>query len=107
MIRRPPRSTLFPYTTLFRSHPHLDDHAPAAGKAVKEVPDVVVHHHRIVAEVRRQRIEADRLLDRPGPRVHLDNLSGSRHLKPGVGSGELRLGPLIGPSRISPREPTA
>src|SRR2546422_8433845 len=24
MIRRPPRSTLFPYTTLFRSHHHLD-----------------------------------------------------------------------------------
>src|SRR3712207_8950527 len=23
MIRRPPRSTLFPYTTLFRSHRHL------------------------------------------------------------------------------------
>src|SRR2546422_8063947 len=23
MIRRPPRSTLFPYTTLFRSHPQL------------------------------------------------------------------------------------
>src|SRR5256885_15824418 len=23
MIRRPPRSTLFPYTTLFRSHPML------------------------------------------------------------------------------------
>src|SRR2546430_11436518 len=31
MIRRPPRSTLFPYTTLFRSHAstallHLSDH---------------------------------------------------------------------------------
>src|SRR2546430_15786043 len=28
MIRRPPRSTLFPYTTLFRSgqEPHLGDH---------------------------------------------------------------------------------
>src|SRR3712207_7462805 len=27
MIRRPPRSTLFPYTTLFRSHPpHHPDH---------------------------------------------------------------------------------
>src|SRR2546430_3528059 len=28
MIRRPPRSTLFPYTTLFRSHidPRRDDH---------------------------------------------------------------------------------
>src|SRR3712207_7913347 len=23
MIRRPPRSTLFPYTTLFRSEPHI------------------------------------------------------------------------------------
>src|SRR5688572_32686267 len=25
MIRRPPRSTLFPYTTLFRSTPHDDE----------------------------------------------------------------------------------
>src|SRR6267378_5678857 len=25
MIRRPPRSTLFPYTTLFRSHPREHD----------------------------------------------------------------------------------
>src|SRR5260370_7070458 len=25
MIRRPPRSTLFPYTTLFRSHPFCTD----------------------------------------------------------------------------------
>src|SRR5258708_26903120 len=35
MIRRPPRSTLFPYTTLFRSH-----HAKAPAKAlVEELPD--------------------------------------------------------------------
>src|SRR3712207_8191704 len=27
MIRRPPRSTLFPYTTLFRSHTHTHTHA--------------------------------------------------------------------------------
>src|SRR2546428_3129117 len=26
MIRRPPRSTLFPYTTLFQSPNHLNDH---------------------------------------------------------------------------------
>src|SRR4029434_11340416 len=26
MIRRPPRSTLFPYTTLFRSHTYRDTH---------------------------------------------------------------------------------
>src|SRR2546430_10310320 len=28
MIRRPPRSTLFPYTTLFRSQRHVDRQAP-------------------------------------------------------------------------------
>src|SRR2546429_5464859 len=32
MIRRPPRSTLFPYTTLFRSG-RGGDHAAAAGEA--------------------------------------------------------------------------
>src|SRR3712207_7972639 len=31
MIRRPPRSTLFPYTTLFRSHGELRPHRPPAG----------------------------------------------------------------------------
>src|SRR6476620_12011961 len=30
MIRRPPRSTLFPYTTLFRSASGIEDHQPAA-----------------------------------------------------------------------------
>src|SRR5256886_5552316 len=35
MIRRPPRSTLFPYTTLFRSHadPHAEPRPAAAGGA--------------------------------------------------------------------------
>src|SRR5437870_12672224 len=33
MIRRPPRSTLFPYTTLFRSA----DNAPAVGVKVSEL----------------------------------------------------------------------
>src|SRR6266496_1917948 len=28
MIRRPPRSTLFPYTTLFRSRSHRSSHGP-------------------------------------------------------------------------------
>src|SRR2546426_12473254 len=32
MIRRPPRSTLFPYTTLFRSPQHL----PACGRLIGE-----------------------------------------------------------------------
>src|SRR2546429_2916544 len=33
MIRRPPRSTLFPYTTLFRSPFCLSDHEEMAGAA--------------------------------------------------------------------------
>src|SRR3989442_9242480 len=31
MIRRPPRSTLFPYTTLFRSHHRRGGDAPGSG----------------------------------------------------------------------------
>src|SRR2546430_12117380 len=37
MIRRPPRSTLFPYTTLFRSHQQLHP--------------LRVHHHRLRQDV--------------------------------------------------------
>src|SRR3990167_2051827 len=37
MIRRPPRSTLFPYTTLFRSR-HLVG-------VLHQMPGVIVHHH--------------------------------------------------------------
>src|SRR5690349_23149622 len=45
MTRRPPRSTLFPYTTLFRSPPH-----PPHG-AVQQV----LLHHRGLAELAAQR----------------------------------------------------
>src|SRR3712207_8589415 len=36
MIRRPPRSTLFPYTTLFRSPPSADHAAPVTAPARSE-----------------------------------------------------------------------
>src|SRR3712207_8151704 len=36
MIRRPPRSTLFPYTTLFRSAVHLQVHEPGGEDALRE-----------------------------------------------------------------------
>src|SRR2546426_1783203 len=42
MIRRPPRSTLFPYTTLFRSHPV--DRESRGGFARRERP-VARHLH--------------------------------------------------------------
>src|SRR5690349_24128304 len=40
MIRRPPRSTLFPYTTLFRSRAlaNLDDHIAETGAVVEHDP---------------------------------------------------------------------
>src|SRR2546427_1979050 len=39
MIRRPPRSTLFPYTTLFRSHELIDADACAPGDIVAALGD--------------------------------------------------------------------
>src|SRR2546425_12786793 len=57
MIRRPPRSTLFPYTTLFRSR-KLPSEPPASTQEVSEseVPvhaesEVPVHVHRFAARV--------------------------------------------------------
>src|ERR1044071_8259151 len=51
MIRRPPRSTLFPYTTLFRSH--------AVGAEITEAEDALaVGHHD---EPRRMRPIAEQL----------------------------------------------
>src|SRR2546427_12342374 len=40
MIRRPPRSTLFPYTTLFRSVDRLDPHDVGPGRAHSLVHEV-------------------------------------------------------------------
>src|ERR1039458_10576546 len=42
MIRRPPRSTLFPYTTLFRSGDHRSGTANVTGTA--DVAQLVEHH---------------------------------------------------------------
>src|SRR3712207_9459313 len=63
MIRRPPRSTLFPYTTLFRSHGLEGGHEVVAVPHGPEVPagrveqagllrqrDVVEEHERVGVE---------------------------------------------------------
>src|SRR2546430_2807798 len=64
MIRRPPRSTLFPYTTLFRSRNRLDRTDRSRGCAVGRVLDV--HEGDLV--VRRAGGAAERQL----PVVDLD-----------------------------------
>src|SRR3712207_7055192 len=68
MIRRPPRSTLFPYTTLFRSL--------AAGRAERLHLDVQ-HPDRAVLPVRRPR-QGD---GRAGPRRRLRRGAGQRLLR--------------------------
>src|SRR2546428_4549359 len=55
MIRRPPRSTLFPYTTLFRSHPG-----------------------RAAARARRQDLERRARLRESGPRQQPSELRAAR-----------------------------
>src|SRR3712207_8162439 len=64
MIRRPPRSTLFPYTTLFRSdHQHpVVGLARVTGQRVEQVGEVGAH-----AGVGRQ--DAEVLVDAGGLRV--------------------------------------
>src|SRR3712207_9142305 len=42
MIRRPPRSTLFPYTTLFRSPSHIL--VPAIHRNRAEIRDIFLRH---------------------------------------------------------------
>src|SRR2546422_1282747 len=46
MIRRPPRSTLFPYTTLFRSHVIGDEDHEAAGERDRAAATVRAHRER-------------------------------------------------------------
>src|SRR5256885_9403215 len=74
MIRRPPRSTLFPYTTLFRSdlgprrrqhRPHLDL-LPAL--ALDHL-DESLHHHRVELLAGAAAQFLDRVRHRPGPAV--------------------------------------
>src|SRR2546429_6530398 len=55
MIRRPPRSTLFPYTTLFRSRISVSRAAAERGRtrapqdyAVYALPDDRLEHHSVV-----------------------------------------------------------
>src|SRR5690242_21410756 len=49
MIRRPPRSTLFPYTTLFRS---LTRGILERAALVREVPEIAVARIRVLARGR-------------------------------------------------------
>src|SRR3712207_8430716 len=63
MIRRPPRSTLFPYTTLFRSLPARDQGRAQVvqGRAgVDHVLEDLVHEDHVEAATRPGQLDQDR-----------------------------------------------
>src|SRR3712207_7986804 len=73
MIRRPPRSTLFPYTTLFRST------VPIPGQKLKRC---LVGRGHAVVEPGQDRVGADRLFGRRG------GLRAGETRRPGDGRSE-------------------
>src|SRR2546427_7755526 len=58
MIRRPPRSTLFPYTTLFRSYAVRDGRSPFPAPAAELLRDYYRENVLRNLRFRRQLIEA-------------------------------------------------
>src|SRR3712207_7451456 len=66
MIRRPPRSTLFPYTTLFRSDPHLVEHPCRISRSA--LLDRAQLHLALIGAVKRTRRVGGRR--RPRPKVY-------------------------------------
>src|SRR3712207_8293954 len=92
MIRRPPRSTLFPYTTLFRSEHERRVRQPLAdhrrhevlvtGDADEEVEEVVLgQHERLRLVEGAEQVEDQRALGR-GPRSeeHTSELQSRQYL---------------------------
>src|SRR5258705_3401081 len=76
MIRRPPRSTLFPYTTLFRSH-HPRTHARMAnqeGAIVEQVQRRSVHERFVMAGANDRQIESFVHGDRKSTRLNSSHL---------------------------------
>src|SRR5256885_5141929 len=60
MIRRPPRSTLFPYTTLFRSGEKPKKHEEPAGSLAWELADILLV---VVCLANSQGIDLDQAFD--------------------------------------------
>src|SRR2546422_11455407 len=85
MIRRPPRSTLFPYTTLFRSllAPPPASPAEGEGQAVERVrgrhpaPVVIRRAEDAIRQLRPRRLARAHLTERAGSRLGHDRVDGN------------------------------
>src|SRR5256885_10669732 len=79
MIRRPPRSTLFPYTTLFRSEARLEALARHDAFDVLDDDDRVVHHDADREHEPEQREHVDRHVKREQPEERADHARSEEH----------------------------
>src|SRR2546422_4520759 len=73
MIRRPPRSTLFPYTTLFRSHAQNSDAARGGEEAVLRVlgVDAALDRPAALDDVRLREARSEEHTSELQSRLHL------------------------------------
>src|SRR3712207_7880701 len=96
MIRRPPRSTLFPYTTLFRSNVNVTLSAPLTSAGGRTIPannvtiyredyyDVVVpRSEEHTSELQSRQYLVCRLLleKKKGPRLTIDQLRANQNFR--------------------------
>src|SRR5437867_10136546 len=77
MIRRPPKSTLFPYTTLFRSDRRLREHRAAAANEGEVSEDEVSHAPSGRATARAPRARLPRGRDRKSTRLNSSHRTSS------------------------------
>src|SRR3712207_8703212 len=70
MIRRPPRSTLFPYTTLFRSDERRGEHRPDQHQPVGDDPVVEVDQRHRHEQQHEREAEQRVLVDRKSTRLN-------------------------------------
>src|SRR3712207_7566643 len=83
MIRRPPRSTLFPYTTLFRSLdglPTMSDGGEVSGQPSSELVQVLRAAEHEMRELKDQFISAEHLLLSLRSEEHTSELQSRQYL---------------------------
>src|SRR5256886_14381285 len=93
MIRRPPRSTLFPYTTLFRSGGEPEEAVCRLVDLVEEESHVAARQQQGAGDAagRQEHDEDTGRLARPGPRTpHVPSLSRGRAYRSEEHTSELQ-----------------